>query len=42
MEITSETGLEKFEKEGKANEVFSIIRGKEYTLGQIASTDYIF
>ena len=42
MKLTPEKWLEKFEKEGKAGEVFIIIRGKEYTPRQIASMDYIF
>ena len=42
MEMTPELWLEKSEKEGKADEVFLIIRGKEYTPRQIASMDYIF
>ena len=42
MKLTPEKWLEKFEKEGRADEVFLIIRGKEYTPRQIASMDYIF
>ena len=42
MKLTPELWLEKFEKEGKVDEVFLIIRGKEYTPRQIASMDYIF
>jgi hypothetical protein len=42
MSLTPEKWLEKFEEEGKADEVFLIIRGKEYTPRQIASMDHIF
>ena len=42
MELTPEKWLEKFEKEGGADEVFLIIHGKEYTPRQIACMDYIF
>ena len=42
MKLSPEIWLEKFEKEGKANEVFLIIHGKEYTPKQIASMDYRF
>jgi len=42
MELTPEKWLEKFEKEGRADEVLLIIRGKEYTPRQIASMDYRF
>ncbi|MHA1192369.1 MAG: hypothetical protein ACTSP9_08740 [Promethearchaeota archaeon] len=42
MKLTPEIWLEKFEKERKADEVFLIICGKEYTPRQIASMDYIF
>ena len=41
MDLTPEKWLEKFEKDGKADEVFLIIRGKEYTPRQIASMDYV-
>ncbi len=42
MNLTSEKWLEKFEKEGKADEVFLIIGQKEYTPRQLASMDYVF
>ena len=42
MKLTPEKWLKEFEKDGKADEVFLIIRGKEYTPRQIASMDYIF
>ena len=42
MKLTPEKWLEKFEKEGKADEVFLIIGEKEYTPRQIASMDYVF
>lgn len=42
MKLTPENWLKKFEKAGKADEVFLIIRGKEYTPRQIASMGYIF
>lgn len=42
MKLTPEIWLEKMEKEGRADEVFIIIRGKEYTPRQIASMDYRF
>ena len=42
MELTPEKWLEKFEKAGKADEIFLIIREKEYTPRQIASMDYLF
>ncbi len=42
MKLTPELWLEKFEKEGKADEVFLTIREKEYTPRQIASMDYRF
>ena len=41
MLLTPEEWLEKFEEEGKADETFLIIRGKEYTPRQIASMDYV-
>jgi predicted metal-dependent hydrolase len=42
MNLTPEKWLEKFEKEGNADELFLIIHGKEYTPRQIASMDYVF
>ena len=42
MKLTPEIWLEKFESEGRADEVFLIIHGKEYTPRQIASMDYRF
>ena len=42
MDLTPEKWLEKFENERKADEVFLIIRDKEYTPRQIASMDYAF
>jgi len=42
MNLTPEKWLEKFGNKGKADEVFLIIRGKEYTPRQIASMDYLF
>jgi hypothetical protein len=42
VELTPEIWLEKKEKEGRADEVFIIIRGIEYTPRQIASMDYRF
>jgi len=42
MKLTPEIWLEKFEKEGKADEVFLIIGQKEYTPRQLASMDYVF
>jgi len=42
MKLTPEIWLEKFEKEGRADEVFFILHGIEYTPRQIASMDYIF
>jgi len=42
MKLTPEKWLKEFENDGKADEVFLIIRGKEYTPRQIASMDYIF
>ena len=42
MNLTPEIWLEKMEKEGKADEVFLIIQGNEYTPRQIATMDYIF
>ena len=42
MKLTPETWLEKFEKEGNADEVFLIIHEKEYTPREIASMDYLF
>jgi hypothetical protein len=42
MKLTPEIWLEEMESEGKADEVFLIIHGKEYTPRQIASMDYIF
>ena len=42
MKLTPEIWLEKFENEGKADEVFLIIRGNEYTPREIASMDYVF
>ena len=42
MKLTPEKWLEKMEKEGRADEVFLIIRGKKFTPRQIASMDYIF
>ena len=42
INITPKKWLEKFEKKGTADEVFLIIRGKEYTPRQIASMDYVF
>ena len=42
MKLTPELWLEKFEIEGRADEVFFILHGKEYTPRQIASMDYIF
>jgi len=42
MKLTPGLWLEKFEKEGRADEVFFILHGKEYTPRQIASMDYIF
>ena len=42
MKLTPEKWLEKFIREGRADETFLIIRGKEYTPRQIASMDYIF
>ena len=42
MKLTPEIWLEKFEKEGRADEVFFILHGKEYTPRQIASMGYIF
>jgi len=42
MDLTPEKWLEKFENEGKADEVFLKIFEKEYTPRQIASMDYVF
>ena len=42
MKLTPKIWLEKMENEGRADKVFLIIRGKEYTPRQIASMDYIF
>ena len=42
MELTPKIWLENMEKEGRADEVFLIIHGKEYTPRQIASMDYRF
>ena len=42
MKLTPEEWLEKFEREGKADEIFLTIRGKEYTPREIASMDYVF
>ena len=42
MELTPEIWLEKMEKEERADEVFLIIHGNEYTPRQIASMDYRF
>ena len=42
IKLTPEKWLEKFEQEGKADEVFLIIHGREYTPRQITSMDYIF
>ena len=42
MKLPPEKWLEKFEEEGKTDEVFITIREKEYTPRQIASMDYIF
>jgi len=42
MKLTPRLWLEKFEKEGRADEVFFILHEKEYTPRQIASMDYIF
>jgi len=42
MKLTPEIWLEKMEREGRADEVFLIICGKEYTPREIASMDYVF
>jgi len=42
MDLTPEKWLEKFEKEGKADEIFLIIGRQKYTPRQIASMDYVF
>ena len=42
IKLTPEIWLEKFEKDGIADEVFFILHGKEYTPRQIASMGYIF
>ena len=42
MNLTPEKWLENFEIEGKADEVFLILREKEYTPREIASMDYVF
>ena len=42
MRLTPDLWLKKMEKEGKADEVFLIIHGKEYTPRQIATMDYRF
>jgi hypothetical protein len=42
MKLTPNKWLEQYEKNGKADDVLVIIRGKEYTPRQIASMDYLF
>ena len=42
MKLTPEEWLNQFEKEGTADEVFLIIRDKQYTPREIASMDYVF
>lgn len=42
MNLTPQKWLEKFEKEGTADEVFLIIGDQEYTPRQLASMDYVF
>ena len=42
MKLTPEIWLKNMEREGRADEVFLIIHGKEFTPRQIAAMDYRF
>lgn len=42
MKLTPEIWLEKFEKEGRPDDVYFILNGKKYTPRQIASMNYRF
>ena len=42
MRLTPQTWLEKFEKKGRADEVFLIINGKEFTPREIAQNDILW
>ena len=42
MKLTPDIWLEKLEKQGRADEVFLTIQGREYTPRQIACSDYMF
>jgi len=42
MKLTPEEWLERFVTNGTADDVFLIIRDKEYTPREIASMDYVF
>jgi len=42
MNLTPEKWLEKMEKEGKADEIFLIIGGKEFTPREIAKNELLF
>ena len=42
MKLTPQIWLEKFEKEGRADEVFIIIHGKEFTPREIAKNDLLW
>jgi len=42
MTLTPEIWLEKMEKEGRADETFIIIRGKEFTPRQIAKKELLW
>ena len=42
MELTPKKWLEKMEKEGRADEVFIIIHGKEFTPREIANNELLW
>jgi len=42
MRLTPQIWLEKFEKEGRADEVFILIHGKEFTPREIAQNDLLW
>jgi len=42
MKLTPEQWLEKIEKEGRADEVFLLIHGKQFTPREIAKNDLLW
>ena len=42
MQLTPEQWLEKIEKEGRADEVFLLIHGKQFTPREIAKNDLLW